>query len=99
MAPVVLASQSFQILFQEGSHADDAVSHALDFAQPLLGETWIVQYLCSNASAMHGRIRIKWSDKDFDLRIHTFFLFRRVADDRESPHAFAIQSLHASMAD
>ena len=67
MAPVVLASQSFKVLFQEGSHADDTVRHTLDFAQPLLVEIWIVQYLCSNPSAMHRRIRIKWSDKDFDL--------------------------------
>ena len=99
MAPVVLASQSFKIFFQERSHADDAVSHTLDFAQPLLVETWIVQDLCSNPSTMHRRIRIEWANKDFDLRIDALFLFCRVADDRESPHSFAIQSLHASMDD
>lgn len=56
MAPVMLAAKSFKILLKKSPHADNAVSHAFDLAQPLLVEAWVVQDLRSNPSSMDGRI-------------------------------------------
>lgn len=65
----------------------------------MLVKTWVVEDFCGNSGTMDGRIRVKWPDKDFDLRIHSLLLFYRVADYRESPHSLAIESLHASAGD
>jgi hypothetical protein len=38
----MLASQLLQVLLQESAHGDDAVRHALDLAEPLLVQRWVV---------------------------------------------------------
>jgi hypothetical protein len=58
MAPVVLATKLFKILLQEGTHADDAIRHALDLAEPLLIQSRIVENLRSNAGAVNWRVGV-----------------------------------------
>ena len=58
VAPVMLAAQVFQVLFQERSHFDDTLSHSLHFSEPLLVEVRAVQYLCSDASTVDRRIGV-----------------------------------------
>jgi hypothetical protein len=35
VVPVVLATQVFKVLLEEGSHLNDAICHSLDLAKPL----------------------------------------------------------------
>ena len=74
MTPVLLASEIFQVLFQESSHVDYAVCHPLDFSKPLLLEVGIVQNLCGYACAMYGRVGVERPNKNLDLRIDSLLL-------------------------
>lgn len=42
MTPIVLGAQLLEILFQQRTHFDNAVGHALDFTEPLLVELIVV---------------------------------------------------------
>ena len=81
MVPVVLASQLFQVFFEKSTHRDDAVGHALHFAQPLLVQCWVIEDLRCDTGAVDGRVRVERSDEDLDLGVHTFLLFGRGADN------------------
>lgn len=93
VAPVVLAAELLQVLLQERTHGDNAVSHVLDLAQPLLVELGVVQDLRSNAGAVDGRVGVERADKDLDLRVNTLLLLGRFANDGESTDTLAVETL------
>jgi len=75
MIPVMLAAESLEIFLQERPHSDDTIRHILNFAEPLLIQSRAIEDLGGDPGTVNWRVGIKWPDKDFDLRIHTFLLF------------------------
>ena len=86
----MLATKLFQVLFQQCSHGDDAVCHALYFSKPLLVQGRIVENLGRDAGSVDWRVGVERSDEDFDLGVDTLLLLGRLTDDRERTHTFAI---------
>ena len=93
VAPVVFASKLLEILFQQGTHGDDAVRHVLDLAQPLLVQRRVVQDLGSDSSAVNRRIGVERSYKNLNLGVHSLLLLCGLANNRECTNALAIQAL------
>jgi hypothetical protein len=93
VAPVVLAAELLEVLLEESTHGDDAVSHALDLTEPLLVESRIVQDFRSDAGTVNGRVGVQWTDKDLDLGVDTLLLLGRLADDGESTDTLAVKTL------
>ena len=58
MRPVVLAAQVLQVLLEQGTHLDDAVSHALHLAQPLLVQFRVVQDGRRNTGTVHRGVGV-----------------------------------------
>lgn len=75
VVPVVLATQVFKVLLEQGSHLNDAICHSLDLAKPLFIQASIVEDLGSNAGTMDGRVRVQWSYENLELRVHSLLLF------------------------
>jgi hypothetical protein len=88
----VLAAELLEVLLEKGTHGDDAVSHALDLTKPLLVERRVVQDLRRNAGTVNWRVRVKWADKNLDLRVNTLLLLGRLADDGEGTNTLAVET-------
>jgi len=97
MTPIMLATEGLEILLQESPHSDDTFRHFLDFTEPLLIQNRAIEDLGGDSGTVHWRIGIKWSDEDFDLRIHAFLLLCRFAHDGEGADALAVESLTISV--
>ena len=102
MAPVVFATKLLEVLLEESTHGDDAVSHALDLAQPLLVEFRVVQNGGSNTGTVDGRVGVKRADQDLDLRVDTLLLVGIGANDGEGTNTLTVEtltniSMHASL--
>lgn len=93
VAPVVLASKLLKILLEESTHGDDTVSHALDLAEPLLVEGWVIEDLGGDAGAVDRRVRVERADEDLDLRIDALLLLGRFADNREGTDTLTVEAL------
>jgi len=93
VAPVVLAAQLLQVVLEQGAHLDDAVSHALDLAQPLLVERGVVQDGAGDAGTVDGRVGVERADQDLDLRVNALGLFGRFGDNGEGADALAVKTL------
>lgn len=72
MTPVMLAAERLEIFLQEGPHSDNTFRHFFDFTKPLLIQGRAMEDLGGDSGTMHWGIGIKWPDKDFNLRVHTF---------------------------
>lgn len=92
MAPVVLAAELLEVLLKQGTHGDDAVSHALDLTKPLLVERSVVQDLRGNTGTVNWGVRVQWANKDLDLRVNTLLLIRGLADDGEGTNTLAVKT-------
>lgn len=93
VVPVVLAAKAFEVLFEQSSHFDDSISHALDLPQPLLVPARVVEDLRRDARTVYWWVRIERSDKDLELRIDPLLLILGLANYRESTDTLAIQTL------
>lgn len=93
VAPVVLAAELLKVLLEEGAHGDDAVSHALDLAEPLLVQSRVVQDLGSDAGTVDRGVGVQRAHKNLDLGIDTLLLLGGLADDRESTNTLPIETL------
>lgn len=96
MVPVVLGSERLQVLLQQSSHGDDAVSHFLDLSEPLLVECWVVEDLRCYTCAMYRWVRVHWADENLDLRVNAGLLSCVLADNRESSDTLTIKTLTMS---
>lgn len=92
MVPVVLGSQILEVLLQQGSHLDDAVGHALDFAQPLFVQRGVAQDLARDACAVDRWVGVERADQDLDLRIHSLLLLGAVGYNAECAHSLAVET-------
>ena len=88
----MLASEILKILLQQGSHLDDAVGHSLDLTQPLLVEFWVAEDFAGNSSAIDGRVGVKGTNKNLDLRVDTGLFFCAVGDNAECTNAFTVET-------
>lgn len=91
----MLAAELLEVLLEQSTHGDDAVSHALDLAEPLLVQRCIVENLGGNASTVDWGVGVEWADKDLDLRVDALLLICRLADDGKGTHTLAIETLIA----
>jgi hypothetical protein len=93
VAPVVLAAELLEVVLEQGAHLDDAVGHALDFAQPLLVQCGVVQNRAGDACAVHGRVGVQGAHEDLDLRVDALGFFGGGGDDGEGADALAVEAL------
>ena len=97
MAPVTLAAELLQVLLEESTHGDDAISHTLNLTQPLLVQSRIVENLRSDAGTMNGRVGIKRSYENLDLRVDALLLLSRLTCKREGSDTLSIETLSADL--
>lgn len=93
MAPVVLRSQSLELLLQECAHGDNAVGHALDFAEPLLVEGLVVEDLGSDAGTVDGWVGVEGANEDLDLGVDALGFGGVGGDDGEGTYTLSIETL------
>jgi hypothetical protein len=93
VAPVVLAAELLEVLLKKSTHGDDAVGHALDFAEPLLVQRGVVEDLRGNAGTVDWGVRVERAHKDLDLGVDALLLVCRLADDGEGTNTLAVESL------
>lgn len=93
VAPVVLAAELLEVLLEEGTHRDDTVGHALDFAEPLLVELRVVQDGRGDTSTVDGGVGVKRADKDLDLRVDALLLLCVGADNGKGTNALTVETL------
>lgn len=93
VAPVVLATELLEILLEKSTHGDNAVSHTLNLTQPLLVELGVVQDGRSNTGTVDGRVGVKRTDQDLDLRVDTLLLVGVGTDNGEGTDTLAIKTL------
>lgn len=94
VAPVVLASELLKVLLEQSTHGDDAVSHILDLAEPLLVEGGVVQDLGSDTGTVNRGVGVERSHKNLDLGVDALLLLGRLADDGECTNTLTIQTLN-----
>jgi hypothetical protein len=58
VTPVVAAPQLLEVVPQRVTHGDDAVGHALDFFEPLVGEGLVVEDFRGYASSVYGWVGV-----------------------------------------
>ena len=93
----MLTSQSLEILLEKTTHLNNAISHTLDFAKPLLAELGIVQNGRGNAGTVDRGVGVKGTNEDFDLRVDALLLFGGSADERKCTGSFTVETLFKSL--
>jgi hypothetical protein len=56
VVPLMLAAEVFEILFEQRSHFDDSVGHALNLPQPLAVPTFVIEDLRCDTGTVNGRV-------------------------------------------
>lgn len=90
--PVVLGAECLELLLEKSAHGDDAVSHALDLAEPLLVELRVVQNLSRNTGAVDGGVGVQRADDDLDLGVYALLLLGRFTDNGEGTSTLTVET-------
>jgi hypothetical protein len=93
VAPVLLATELLEVLLEESTHGDDAVSHTLDFTEPLLVELRVVEDGRGHTGSVDWRVRVERANQNLDLRVDTLLFLGVGADDREGTNTLTVQTL------
>lgn len=93
MIPVLFAAELLEVVLEERAHLNDAVGHALDLAEPLLVELWVVENLGGDAGAVDWWVGVEWADDDLDLGIDALLLGGILADDGEGSDTLSVETL------
>lgn len=88
----MLAAKLLKVGAEEGAHLNDAVSHALDLAEPLLVEGRVVHDGGGDTGTVDGRVGVEGTDENLDLRIDTLLLLGVLANEREGTNTLAVQT-------
>lgn len=56
MAPVMLAAETLEVFFQQSPHSDNAIRHLLDFTEPLLIQSRVVENLGRDPGPVYRRV-------------------------------------------
>ena len=89
----MLAAELLKVGAQQRAHLNDAVSHALDLAEPLLVQGGVVHDGRGHASTVDGRVGVEGADKDLDLRLDALLLLGRLADEGEGTDTLTVETL------
>jgi hypothetical protein len=89
----VLAAKLLEVGAEEGAHLNDAVGHALDLAEPLLVEGWVVHDGGGDAGTVDGRVGVLGTDENLDLRLDALLLLGVLADEGEGTNTLTVQTL------
>lgn len=92
VGPVVLGAERLELLLEKRAHGDDAVSHALDLAEPLLVEGRVVEDLSRNTGAVDRGVGVQRADQDLDLGVHALLLLGRFTDNGEGTSTLTIET-------
>lgn len=95
--PVVLGAEGLELLAEEGAHGDDAVSHLLDLALPLVVELGVVEDLGRKAGAVDGRVGVQGTDEDLELGVDALGLLGVLADDGEDTGTLTVETLDSKI--
>lgn len=93
VAPVVLGAKLLEVLLEEGAHGDDAVSHALDLAEPLLVEGRVAEDLGGDAGTVNRGVGDHGTDDDLELGVDALDLVGISADEGEGTDTLAVETL------
>lgn len=74
------------------AHADDPISHTLDFASPLGIETLIAKDGVGNTSTVARGVRVHGTDDNLELRVDTSLLLRIGGGQRKSADTLAVET-------
>ena len=97
VGPVVLATQLFKVLLQQGAHGDDSVGHALDFTKPLLVQSGVVENGRCDTGAVDGRVGVERTNEDLDLRVDALLLVGIGADNGKGTDTLTVKTLMLSI--
>lgn len=89
----MLAAQVFQVLLEQSTHLDDAVSHVLDLTEPLLVQGRVVHDGGGDAGTVDGRVGVQRTGEDLDLRVDALLLLGRLANEGESTDTLTVETL------
>lgn len=92
VGPVVGGAELLEVLLEESAHGDDAVSHALDLAEPLLVQGSVVEDGGGDAGAVDGGVGVQRADKNLDLGVDTLALLGVLCDDGEGADTLAVET-------
>lgn len=91
--PVMLGAQFLEVLLEKSSHADNAVSHALDLVEPLLVQFGAAQNLGSDTGAVNRRVGVQRANENLELGVNTLLLGGISADKREGSDTLTVETL------
>jgi len=92
MFPVVRVASALDACSELGPHFDDSVSHSFNIDEELCVEVGIVENAFGDACAMRGRVRVHWSDNNFELRLDARCFFGVFAHDGKCARALPIET-------
>lgn len=98
VVPILLAAELLKVVLEERAHLDDTVGHALDLAEPLLVELWVVQDLGRDAGTVDWWVGVEWADDDLDLGVDALLLSGVLADDGEGSDTLSVETLKRQLA-
>jgi hypothetical protein len=67
VVPVMLAAQTLEVFFQQGSHLNNPICHALDLPQPLTISALVVENLRRDTCTVYRRVGVERPDKNLEL--------------------------------
>ena len=91
--PVVLGAKLLEVVTESRAHGNNAISHLLNLALPLLVKSRVVEDLGSDASTVNRGVGVHGADDDLELRLETASLLGVLADNREDTSTFAVKTL------
>lgn len=92
VVPVQGGAVLLEVALELGSHGDDSVGHALDFAHPFFTEVGVAHDGGGDAGAVDWRVGVHWSDEDLELRLDSLGFFLVCAHDSKSTDSFAVHA-------
>lgn len=88
----MLAAKILKVLLEKSTHLNDTVSHALNFTQPLLVQGGVIHDGRCNTGTVDRRVRVKGTNENLDLGVHTLLLLGRLADKGESTNTLTVET-------
>lgn len=92
VGPVVLGAELLEVGLEQGAHLDDAVSHVLDLAEPLLVELGVLEDGGGDAGTVDGRAGVQRADENLDLGVDALDLLGVGADDGEGTNTLTVET-------
>lgn len=92
VVPVLLGTKSLEVLLEKSSHSNHAVSHVLDFLEPLSLELRVGENDRGNAGTVDRGVRVEWSNDNLKLGINASLFFRALSNKGEGTNALTVET-------